>query len=597
MNDLHTTGALRRRLTVELGEDLSGYTPTATLRGLSSERPPSTPRTVDRLGDDLDALAPIGEGGTGVVESARERSLRRQVAVKRPHQATDSTAVQHLVHEASLTARLAHPAIVPVHQLFHDEHAGPVMVMSLLEGQTWQERLEEGPPGIEATVAIAIEVARALEHAHERDILHLDLKPQNIFLGPNGAVHLIDWGNALDLANDPPRRTLRGTPAFMAPEMTEPERTPLGPATDVYLLGATLFAALVGRPPHLKHDLLGSMRAARDPVQLPEDLPDDLRRVLKRALALTPADRYGSAAAFRTALQQLQADAKASALVGNLRRDLAAAGDAGLAERAALVDRAHAIVEVWPGYEPALELRDGLAQNVLAEALDADDLRIAHRMADRIGHLPEAAPLCVALEDLEAEMQRATEDRRTLEAQLELAPGAPERRRVFMGLAVLYGLVYSLLYLQRPGPELNPPLGLFGVVVALSVAIGGVVYWNRRALWSTWASRQAVLVIGMAFLGPLLNRTVGVLLDVPSPDIVRTDLLLVAVTLTTQARLDRVFLWAGLICFGSFAIASIDPDSTRLVSTLGTLAATSLLGWAWNGAPGEVSLPERPGRP
>lgn len=578
---------LRHRLTAELGENaLRSYTPTTTLRHDAVFRRRHTPSVIT-LGQDLEVFDRLGEGGTGVVEAATETTLGRRIAVKRAHRGDDARAVERLAHEAAITARLTHPGIVPVHRLFMDDHAGPVMVMPLLDGQSWQALIGKRTADVERAVRITIEVARALEHAHARGILHLDVKPQNVLIGPSDEVHLIDWGNALDLVRDPPRTQLRGTPAFMAPEMTEPETLPLTPRTDLYLLAGSLLSAITGRPPHLRRDILGSMHAAREEVVLPEheQLDGELRTLLARALAVDPVQRPPSVAAFRSELQRYLADARAAELVENLRRDLAACASGDLQKRAAQAERAAAIVEVWPRFAPAVELRDALGMNVLAEALEAEDLRVAHRMAELVSDHPDLEPLAMALGQLESEMERATADRRALDAQLDLETGTRERRLIFVLTAAFLGLTYLTLFLQNPTARPNPPPVLLGVVLAQAGLVGGMIAWNRRALWSTWSSRQIVIGAATAFAGPLLNRIAAVLYDVDPTEVLRNDLLLITLALLPNARLDRSFLWSGLICLLAYGVALLEPGLTRFAINFGTLVATVVLVLTWEGAP------------
>jgi serine/threonine-protein kinase len=206
----------------------------------------------------------IGRGGMGEVIAAVDQSLGREVAIKRLRSAEPSgDAVRRFVREAKVQALLDHPAIVPVHELGEDDAGRPYFTMKRLSGITLHEALDNGGP-VQPLLRAFVDVCFAIQLAHERQIVHRDLKPANIMLGNYGDVYVIDWGIARVLST---RRTsqvvipvdtltpegtaagvMLGTPGFMAPEQMK--GYDVGPAADVYSLGAILFEILAGVPLH-----------------------------------------------------------------------------------------------------------------------------------------------------------------------------------------------------------------------------------------------------------------------------------------------------------------------------------------------------------
>ncbi len=208
----------------------------------------------------------LGEGGMGIVRLGTQVSLGRSVAVKstRPER-SNPQAVAKLVQEAWVTGFLEHTSIVPIYDLTEDQNGRPMLVMRRIEGLEWSELFGDADAIRERfgasdlldwNLRVLMQLASALHFAHGRQILHLDLGPANVMIGPLGEVYLVDWGLAMALGGDKrlPRAAdnteIIGTPSYVAPEMLTGDGTQLRPQTDVYLLGSTLYTLLAGEPPH-----------------------------------------------------------------------------------------------------------------------------------------------------------------------------------------------------------------------------------------------------------------------------------------------------------------------------------------------------------
>ena len=206
----------------------------------------------------------IGRGGMGEVVVAFDRDMEREVALKRMRAKPTDDMIKRFRREAKVQARLDHPAIVPVHELGTDAAGNPYFTMKRLVGNNLAEALAKAEP-MQRLLRAFVDVCFAIELAHERGIVHRDLKPSNVMLGNYGDVYVIDWGVARILDN---RRTssmmaavadtlapdhtaagvVLGTPGYMAPEQLK--GLDVGPAADVYSLGAILFEILAGEPLH-----------------------------------------------------------------------------------------------------------------------------------------------------------------------------------------------------------------------------------------------------------------------------------------------------------------------------------------------------------
>ena len=190
----------------------------------------------------------------GVVFQARQVSLNRPVALKMilAGQLANDTDVKRFYTEAEAAANLDHPGIVPIFEV--GQHEGQhYFSMGFVEGQSLSQRLAEGPlPAARGRRADPSQVSEAIEYAHQRGVIHRDLKPANILLDQNGNPRVTDFGLAKKVQGDSGLTgsgQIMGTPSYMPPEQAGGKRGEVGPAADVYALGATLYALVTGRPP------------------------------------------------------------------------------------------------------------------------------------------------------------------------------------------------------------------------------------------------------------------------------------------------------------------------------------------------------------
>ena len=250
----------------------------------------------------------IGSGAMGSVFRARQLSTERAVAVKFLAR-LDRMSLARFVHEGKLLARISHPGVLRILDAgVEDEH--PYLVTELLSGGTLRDRMR-GARALpwEVAVPVAIEILEALQACHEADIVHRDVKPENILFDAAGSVRLADFGIAR-LLIDPARLTrtgaLVGTPLYMSPEQVIGEEAT--PGSDLYALGCVLFELLVGRAPYGGH-ALAEILARHVQAPIPDvradvpDVPAGVADALARSLGKLPEDRAPSAAAFASELR------------------------------------------------------------------------------------------------------------------------------------------------------------------------------------------------------------------------------------------------------------------------------------------------------
>jgi serine/threonine-protein kinase len=346
--------AVRPEVTTDyVRQSLAATTDSENLQSLDGSSAPPTPGLVllstsghgSELRDRYTLTRLHATGGIGRVWLARDPRLGRDVALKelRPERAGRPEAWARFLREAQITGQLEHPGIVPIYEVGQrpDDQA-PFYTMRFVRGRTLAEaaaayharlgRNEARPSDLRELVVAFVGVCNAVAYAHSRGVLHRDLKPPNVVLGDFGEVIVLDWGLARLTGQAGPddnpagpqvesgagveataEGRVLGTPGYMAPEQAEGRPDRLGPATDVYGLGAILYEILTGRPPFTGTITLEILRrVAHEPPAPPRSLsagvPRPLEAVCLKALEKTPEQRYGTAKELATEVQQWLAD-------------------------------------------------------------------------------------------------------------------------------------------------------------------------------------------------------------------------------------------------------------------------------------------------
>ncbi len=266
---------------------------------------PSNGRKVRYIGD-YETLSVLGQGGMGVVYWARQLTLNRLVALKmiRNAEFASEDQVRRFQNEAEAVATLDHPGIVPIYEVgtFEDQR---YFTMKLVEGQGLDKKLAELSTDPRTAARVVAEVADAVNHAHQRGILHRDLKPANILLDGQGHAHVTDFGLAKRIEEDAGLTVsgaIMGTPSYMAPEQAAGQSSLVTTASDVYGLGAILYATLTGRAPFVGDSVMNTLDQVRNnpplsPTRLKATLPRDLEVICLKCLEKAPRHRYASAQA------------------------------------------------------------------------------------------------------------------------------------------------------------------------------------------------------------------------------------------------------------------------------------------------------------
>jgi tetratricopeptide (TPR) repeat protein len=255
----------------------------------------------------------IGQGGMGVVLKAWDPGLQREVAIKLLRSDLDpkDPNFRRFLREQRVCAQLLHPHILPIHTGGLHEKT-PYLVLELVPGPSLQERIgRSGPLSVEAALRICRKLASALGHAHKAEIVHRDVKPSNVLFSELGEPLLTDFGLAKSTRTDRTQLSeagsILGSPGYWAPEQALGRDEEVGPETDIYSLGATLYFCLTGRPPFIGGNLVQSIVATctHEPEPLSsarDDVPPEVDAICRRALKKAPAERFQSAKQLEQAL-------------------------------------------------------------------------------------------------------------------------------------------------------------------------------------------------------------------------------------------------------------------------------------------------------
>lgn len=297
-----------------------GHCPACLLRlGLGLGKAPApdalaSPRERIRYLGDYELLEQIASGGMGMVFRARQLSLNRLVAVKmiRAGQCANETDVARFRREAEAAAQLDHPNIVPIYEV-GEHHGQHYFSMKLIEGGSLAARLAraESPLPVRDAAKLVARIAHAVHYAHQRGILHRDLKPGNILLDTDGEPQVTDFGLAGRVEPDSLMTlsgAILGTPAYMAPEQAAGWK-PLTTAVDIHSLGAVLYEMLTGQPPFRGASVVETLVQVRDAVPVPlrrcnPRVPRDLETICLKCLEKDPDHRYASADALAEDLER-----------------------------------------------------------------------------------------------------------------------------------------------------------------------------------------------------------------------------------------------------------------------------------------------------
>jgi serine/threonine protein kinase/lipoprotein NlpI len=402
------------------------------------------------------------KGGMGEIWLAEDGEIGRPVALKKMRGKPRPEKMDEFLREAQITGQLEHPGVVPIHELGTDEAGQPFYTMKFIQGRTLSQVIDEyhAPPGPGAAprevqclrlLQIFLNLCQTVAYAHSRHVIHRDLKPDNVMVGAYGETLLLDWGLAKPLgvpeetADTPeaPVRTrfsysgesletmdgaVKGTPAYMAPEVAEGRVADIDQSSDIFLLGGTLYHILTGKKPRAAKTVteyikLASTKPPPPPRTLDRTIPKALDAICVKALALRREDRYASAAALAEDVQRYLAGEPATAYRENfwerswrwVKRHRVALGRVAVL----LVVLGMSGVGVAMVREAEAQREADRVENVRRLQL-AEERRLAQQREDK---------LKFELAEERRKAERAEEERKQIEAARKLKQEAEQRQK------------------------------------------------------------------------------------------------------------------------------------------------------------------------
>ena len=266
---------------------------------------------------DYELLEPVGSGGMGIVFRARQVTLDREVAVKLITAGgfADARSRKRFRREAENAAKLAHPNIVQVYEVGED-NGQPFYSMEFIQGLTLADMIREQPLPWKMACRYLISLAEAVHYAHKKGVLHRDLKPQNVMIDAFDNVRITDFGLSEEVGSTKEFTVtgqMLGTPDYVPLEQLLGKKSEVGVRSEVYSLGAILYACLTGRPPVHGDSIAEVVDLHRNamiipPKDLVEEIPKDLNTVCMKCLESDANHRYGSAEELMHELERVLLD-------------------------------------------------------------------------------------------------------------------------------------------------------------------------------------------------------------------------------------------------------------------------------------------------
>jgi len=557
----------------------------------------------------VEPMGVLAVGGSSVILDARQDRVRRKVAVKVG--TLDGSSDELILMEASLTGRLEHPSVVPVHGLARTQGGRPAIVMKKIEGAHWGRFMRDPnripqpdrADPLDWHLGVLLRVCEGVAYAHSRGVVHRDLKPGNVMVGRFGEVLIIDWGIAVAVDAEGPtglphattESTIVGTPAYMSPECFPGGQQP-GIASDIYQLGGLLYRVLGGGFPNGEGPIDAQALVARTgDRRFPVDAPEGLVAVAQRALDPDPMLRHPTVESFRRALARFRQRRQALPLVVDGRaclselrataESLAEGPDAVSTAQRAAIYRLYG--EAWFAFRHARRIDPELAAAaeglrdtavVLAQAeLAAGHIELADAALRNVDDVPADIVEAVARERV-SQAERQAHLEALLAEERARSPLVDIETRIAMLVAVCLAWTAEGAMLGLAGESVGTKELLAGE--GLTLALGVALMLGLRTASSRGAfTRRTVGFVSLILGSRLLLAVCAVLVGMTLPAALVSLTVLTSLIVVVGVLTMNVAMWPSAVGFvaASLAGAAWPDDAAWTMATASALLAANFI--------------------
>ncbi len=538
----------------------------------------------------------LGKGGMGIVLCGQQTMPSREVAIKKVLKASGSYK-RMLLQEAQITGQLEHPNIVPIHQIIQNDDDELLVIMKKVEGKTLLELL----PTFQAaetfelpTTALQylLQICHALEYAHSQEIVHRDIKLENIMIGDFNEVLLMDWGLGMHLLNQIGANPgVVGTPCYLAPEMLSGKPEDIDVRTDVYLMGATLHHLLVGEARHNKTKVRETLEQAQrsEPIDYPNHVPSIFAEIMNKACARSKSKRYQSMMELREAIEEALEHWEAIKLTEQARQnfdqftiDIAEFKlDVAQVSRNFLRIRTQleSAIDIWQDNQIAKETLKHLLMFMVDYYIDRLEISLAVSLFSDVKNPPD--DLISRIKKAEREYQRLTEAHERAQ-EYDPLQSKSGRKTLIVSLAAVSVLLVSFAgaYSYFVSPEVTTlRLVYTGSLVSVTCILG--VFLGRKTLLSNKLGTQMARIFTVSSLLATLNHWVGHMNNESPAGIMTVDMFIMAGAYALMRDSVRSAYLIALmdICFGVASIFYPQTAHPLLLATVLFSTMWALLDW------------------
>lgn len=538
----------------------------------------------------------LGKGGMGIVLCGQQTVPNREVAIKKVLKAS-GTYKRMLLQEAQITGQLEHPNIVPIHQIIQNENDELLVIMKKVEGKTLLELLPTFQPSDTfelPTTALQylIQICHALEYAHSHEIVHRDIKLENIMIGDFNEVLLMDWGLGMHLLNQIGANPgVVGTPCYLAPEMLSGKPEDIDVRTDIYLMGATLHHLLIGEARHNGTKVRETLEQAQrsEPIDYPNHIPSIFAQIMNKACARSKSKRYQSMMELREAIEtalehweaiKLSEQAKRNfeqftVDIAEFKLDVAQVSRHFLRIRTQL----ESAIDIWSDNQLAKDTLNSLLMFMVDYYIERLEISLAMSLFSDVSNPPD--DLTSRIKQAEREYKRLTEAHERAQ-EYDPLQSKSGRKTLIVSLAAVSVLLVSFAggYSYFVSQEVTTlRLVYTGSLVSATCILG--VFLGRKTLLTNKLGAQMARIFTVSSLLATLNHWVGHMNSESATGIMTVDMFIMAAAYALMRDSVRsAYLIAFIdVCFGITSIFYPQTAHPLLLATILFSTMWALLDW------------------